>query len=332
MRNLKYIGLGLAIVLGLGFSGCSTIEINKDLVKSYKKPILVSENETLVYIIRESSLVGGARGLWVGHNRDTIADLGSGDYTYFKIKKGINTINSTQIMAGIAYYAIDEMSTEPIFLKFDYAKGTVERLPNDLGIAYISKYKKVKTLDDINNNDGYVNGRLNLAMYSNLNIMSESNDTLIPDSNNAVITFIRPSTFADVFKYTIWSDNNIVGNLDGKSYFQIKIPEGKHNFYVKSQITYALEANVVANKNYVVELDVWIGLTTPFAKLKPININNNQEYLEWMKTSRHLNLNENLSDNIKARIELALPAIRDTNSKLVSGAESPEYLPSNFGK
>ncbi len=331
MRSLKYLGVSLAIVLSLGFSGCGAITVDKNLVKSYEKPIRVSSDETLVYVIRESSFVGGGRGLWVGHNKDIITDLGSGDYTYFKVKKGINTINAVQTMTGFSYYAIDETSAEPVFLKFNYAKGTVERLPNDLGISYISKYSEVKTLPDVRHNDGYLNGLLNLAMYKNLNIMTESNATLVPDNKNAVITFIRPDTFADVLKYTIWSDNGIVGNLNAKSYFQVKIPEGKHNFYVKSQVTYALEANVMANKNYVVELDVGMGWTTAHVKLNPIDTNNNNKYLGWIRSSKHLKLNEVLDDNVKERIELALPVIRKIEAKLVSGEKTPMHLTSDFG-
>ncbi len=332
MKNLKYIGLSLLVLLSLGFNGCSTMQVDKDLVKAYKMPVQVSNDETLVYVIRESSFVGGARGLWIGLNENTIADLGSGDYTYFKVKKGINTINTIQMMTGFNYYAIDKMSTNPIFLKFNYVNMTAEELPTDLGISYVANYTEVKTLPNKKYNDGYINGLLNLAMYKNLNIMSETNTTLNPDSNNAVITFVRPDTFAGAINYTIWGDENILGNLYPKSFFQIKVPKGKHTFYVKSQTLYALEANVVANKNYVVELALNMGWTKAHARLNPINLNENNEYLNWILSSKHFKLNEVLDENIQERVKLALPIIRTTKAEIISGTKKPEHLPSNFGK
>jgi len=188
---MKLVTKALSIVFfAYLFTGCGAISIDKNLVKQYKKPIKVNSNETLVYVIRESSMIGGARGLWVALNKDVIADIGSGDYTYFKVQKGINTINMVQAKRGLTYYAIDEVLTEPLFLKFSYTQGTIERLSTNLGISYIAKYDETKVLNTKRPNDGYTNGLVNLAMIENLNIMSETNTTLIPDENHAVITFI----------------------------------------------------------------------------------------------------------------------------------------------
>jgi len=314
------------------FTGCGAISIDKNLVKQYKKPIKINSNETLVYVIRESSFAGAARGLWVAHNNNVIGDIGSGEYTYFKVKKGINTINTVQAKTGLAYYAIDEVSKEPLFLKFSYTKGTVEKLPTDLGISYIANYKESKNLENKHPNDGYINGLVNLAMIENLEIMSETNTTLVPDENNAVITFIRPSSFASMLKYTIWSDNGIVGNLDTNTYFQIKVPTGKYHYYVKSQIIYALEANVSANKNYIIELDVNMGWTTAHVQLDPIDANNYNNPINNNGTLKHLVLNKNLPNNIQERIQLALPIIKEYTDKVASGDKKPEVLKSSFGK
>jgi len=135
-----------------------------------------------------------------------------------------------------------------------------------------------------------------------------------------------------MLKYTIWSDNGIVGNLGGNSYFQVKVPAGKHHYYVKSQIVYALEANVSANKNYIVELDVNMGWTTAHVQLDPIDANNYGNPIEKNKTMKHLVLNENLPDNIQKRIQLALPIIKKYADKIASGDKKPEILESDFGK
>lgn len=332
----------ILVLFTLLFVGCGAITIDKESVKQYKKPTNVSSDETLVYVIRESSFVGGARGLWIGHNKNVVADIGSGDYTYFKVKEGINTINAVQTKTGTGYYAIDKVHQEPLFLKYNYITGKIEKLSNDLGISYISNYDESKVLTNKRPNDGYINGLLNLAMYENLNIMTETNTTLLPDSNNAVITFIRHDSFADILKYTIWDDKGIVGNLDAQSYFQVKVPKGKHYFYVKSQVTYALEADVEANKNYVVELNVGMGWTTAHVKLIPIDLEKSDKNLsdyetlpdieKWKKASKHLKLEDNLDDNIKERVKLALLVIEKIKAKIISGNKTPEKLKMEYGQ
>lgn len=315
-------------------SGCGSLSVDNNSVKSYKKPVVVSNDETLVYIIRESSFVGSARGLWVAHNKDVVADLSSGDYTYFKVKKGINTINLVQGKIGSHYYAIDEVSPEPIFLKFAPMSPALVKLSKDLGITYVTKYNEVKTFDEKKENDGYINGLLNLAMYPNFNMMTETNQSVIPDENHAVITFIRSSNFAEALKYTIWSDNGPLGNLEGKSYFQVKVPRGKHYFYVQGEGIYTLEANVEANKNYVIGLDVGMGWMTAYVKLNPIDLSiekSNNEYNEWKKSCKQMKLIDPLDSNIKTRIEMALPEILKIKNNILSGEKDTAELKVEYG-
>lgn len=250
------------IIVAMLFVGCGHLSINEEAVKQYKKPIKIDDNETLVYVIRDSNLFGAARSISVGVNDKIVANLDSGDYTYFKVNNGINNINITQGMMCSGYYALDSTSKDPVFLKYNYLDGTVEKLPTKLGISYIDSYHE----STINNwqmeNYGYINGLLNLANYHNLEIMSESNSTMQPDENNAIVTFIRTSNFHEVMfignksEYTIWDEKGIIGNLNYGSYFQVKLPEGKHTFYAKGFMFDVLEANIKANKNYVIELKI----------------------------------------------------------------------------
>ncbi len=335
MRKLNQITTSsiFLCVLILGLSGCGAITSpNLDLVKQYKQPVQVEENETLVYVIRESAFAGGARGLWIGHNKHIVGDIGSGEYVYFKVPKGINTINAVQAKTGFGYYAVDATeSKEPVFIKYEYTTGQVIRLSKEMGITYAMNYKTGKQLNNEVYNDGYEKGVMNLAMFSELNIMSKANELLQPDENTSIITFMKPSEFARNARFSIWSDSSLVGNLYANDYFQVRVPAGKHYFYTRGQVYYALEANIVAGKNYAVELDISMGWTEAHAKLKPINLN--EENIDSiLKSLNHIKLNNPLDDNILKRTELAQPTLKIIKSEILSGKKIPNVLPNNFGK
>ena len=331
MKKIKYMGLKVIIIsiLGLIFTGCGAItQPNLNLVKNYKQPVKVKSDEKLVYVIRESTPVGAARGLWVAHNKNVIADLGSGDYTYFKVPVGINTINTVQATTGVGYFAIDELNNETVFLKFNYAKGEIIQLPKNIGITYVMEYDYVSTLKKKRKNDGYEIGVMNLAKFDNLKIMSKTNKLLEPDSSSSVLTFFCDQDYKN--KATIWHDTNIAGNLDQKSFFQIKLPAGKHYFYVKGQVYYALEANIKAGKNYAVELDVSIGWNAAHTPLKPINLNE-KNLSSLLSNLTHLKLDKPLKDNIIKRIKIAQPILNKVKGQIDTGRKIPKTLESNFG-
>lgn len=331
--NIKKIKLTtFLIITSIGlFSGCSTISINKNLVKNYKNPVSISNSETLIYIIRESAFIGGGRGLWVAHNDKVIADLGSGEYTYFKVKKGIHTINVVQARKGSGYMSIDRTYKKPLFFKYNYTEGKMEEIPYELGISYIADYDKVNLLASPRPNDGYEAGIFNLSLFKELNIMEKSNKNLLPDKQHSIITFVFPWN-SSAISSTIWSDNGIVGNLKANQYIQIKVPKGKHKFYIKSVADIVLEADIDVGKHYRVEIDKTEYFTgshfsiDPLVKFVPIDLS--QDVKKLKSSLEQVQVKKNLDNDINQRINFTLAEIK--KKKLTKNVSS--VLKKEFGK
>lgn len=319
-----------SILASMMLVGCGAItQPNLDLVNEYKQPVKVNPDEKLVYVIRESSSYGGARGLWIAHNENVIADLGSGDYTYFKVPVGTNTINAVQATSGSGYVAVDDQNNDPVFMKFLYGKGEMILLPKDLGITYVMQYDYVQPLLKKRKNDGYEIGVMNPARFNNLKIMSKTDKLIEPDNNSSVITFFIDSDYAA--KSTIWIDSTIAGNLDKKSFFQLRVSSGKHYFYVKGQAYYALETNIETGKNYAVELNFSMGWNAAHATLTPIDLNE-QSLSSLLSDLRPMKLDTPLADNILQRIQTAQPILNKIKYEIDTGKKIPKVLESSFGK
>lgn len=312
-------------------TGCSSIsQPDLNLVKEYQKPIETKPNEKLVYVIRESNVVGAARGAWIAHNKHTVADLGSGDYTYFTVPVGVNTINVSQNISGVGYFAIDEKNNDTVFLKYLYTEGKMVKLPKDLGITYVMKYNKVSPLKNVRKNDGYELGVMNLAKFDNLKIMSKASNLMHPTDKTSIITFFTEDNYSPYSSATIWHNNTIAGNLNGKNYFQIRVPKGKHYFYVKSQVYYALEANIEGGKNYAVKVTSSLGWTAPHVTLNPIDLRG-KRLSSLISNLNHEKLDVPLADNIVKRIENAQPILNKVKNEIVSGSKKPKILDNSFG-
>ncbi len=344
LKNLSLVAVFITAVL---FSGCTlkqdNLEVDYNAVKNYKLPVPLADDETLVYVIRDKAFTGSAWGVWIGLNDKVIASLDAGDYVKFKVKEGVNTVNTVLIKHGRNYFALDKKRDKPVFIKFNIATGEFKEISTDLGITYISEYKEVELLPEPKPNDGYDNGNINLAIYSNLDMMVESNETVKPDQNNGVLTFIRPSDNFKILNFSIWDDNGVVCNLDTDSYCQVKVPDGKHFYYVFSERSYVLEADVEANKNYNVELDIGMGWNAAYTKLTPMSedskfYRNVTEVTgkdmvsgkEITKTKKihfkQLTLKQPMDDGIKFRITKGLQTINKVKQSVLSGDQETKKL------
>jgi len=105
---------------------CSSIpKADPTLVGQYKSPISIGEQETLIFVIRQDTVLGAAQGLWVACNDRYIADLSAGSYTYFKTKADINTINLRQMQIPIFFKNVDFCPGEKVFALLSMPKGSM---------------------------------------------------------------------------------------------------------------------------------------------------------------------------------------------------------------
>ncbi len=322
-RKELFYCLFLVLVLII-FSGCATkITADKKLIDQFKPALVPEKKETVVYVIRQNALLGAARGLYVGLNDEMVANIHSGQHCYFKVDDGINTMNLEQVMP-FHFYRLENHPGETLYLYFEMTSGKLLELSEDLGITAVMKSKQAPDLAGPKPNRGYTTALLNPGLL-NLYLMKETAIALESDADNATIFFIRPQSYAKELAFGIWSENQFLGNLKGETYFQIKVPAGKHNFIAKSEHFSVLEAEVEAGKTYYVQVAANMGWAQAHIRLLPVTSETAQEELQnWLDNSIQVAVDDAAIDAlIQERLDLALPYIKTALKNVNEGkAES----------
>lgn len=115
-----------------------------------------------------------------------------------------------------------------------------------------------------------------------------------PQSGQARIIFVRPSSFAFAIKFTILNhQGQFVGDSLPRSQFGINVPPGKHIFIVWAENTAALQADVVADRTYFVEVAPKMGAFSARCHLMAIT----PRHDNWVKLGEWLNNTDRLTPN-----------------------------------
>jgi len=323
----------LAAVFSL-FIGCGSIpKVSQKVIDEYKPEVIPGEGETLVYVFRQSTMVGAAMTISVGYNDKLIGVLGSGTYCMFKATAGILTANLLQGSIPIAYYRLDNRPGETVYLYFEYTKGKFSEVPSNQAIAMITKFEKKQTLAYPKPNPVYETGLINPGVQG-ITLMKPVYSILEPDADHAVITFIRASKFVKNFDIGIWNKDGLLGTLKGQTYFQTKMYPGRHMFFGKSEHWSVLEAEVEAGKNYYVQVTLSMGWTQGHVRLIPIKSDTEQAKIDkWLAGSQQITLDENSMDEaIQKRQKAALPFIESTIQGVKDGKIETRSLEARDGR
>lgn len=330
------ISMTLVLILAIGFSGCAQ-KVNTELIKQYQQNApKINSDETLVYIIREGSMIGALRDLLIGCN-DTRYQISNGSFYEFKLKNKINTINVTLnegILGAItsinyphSYFPIDNRNGETIFLYFEVLKGFKE-IDKDLGMTLVMESQKqpdetygydygnqIALMNPSFFQTHIMNNKFDENSSMKYSLMKKDNITTALDPAKARIIFYRSENF-NPWKNTatgIWSKEGFLGDLKGDEYFEIDVIPGKYQFFTKYGSWSVLDATVEANKTYYVEAFIpfeWAEIYTKLIAKKadtPINEINKQ-----MQNFTKVTLDKSKIDSTKQlRLDAALPYIKN---------------------
>ncbi|PMG93284.1 hypothetical protein [Vibrio breoganii] len=324
--------LMLATILLL-LSGCATYKVDNELNKQFVDKS-VPKGKTAVYVVRGSNFVGGGRGLWVAMNDEVVADLSNGSHVYLEIDSGVNTLAFVQGLAGLAYIPLDYMDQQTAFVRVDYtSKQLATIIEPDLGKTMVLETSSEKPLDTPRVNDAYDNLMLNPGNIG-YDLMKTSNNDLKANSESALVTFYRPDDLINNVKFDIWSGNEYIGSTTGGSYFSVQLKPGEYNFISRSERFSVLKANIEANKEYAIELDVGMGWNQAHIKLLPINLNASNTVSLWKKSLVHTEVDTDVLNNkaVKHRIEQGEEYIEEFVEKIKNGELPSRDLPADFGK
>jgi len=331
--------LGLVQVVGLAvlMAGCATTyKVDSNLITGFHEPE-VPTDKTGIYVIRGSNFVGSGRGLWVAVNDSVVADLPNRSHVYLELDAGLNSLHFVQATAGFGYLAVDNKSGEILYAKFNYGTtGLAEIIDKDLGQTIVMKTDAVMPLEEKRKNDAYDNLLINPGVLD-YPIMVESSEILTADKNHAVVRFFRPDSLIASLAFDIWNQDGYIGSTKGGSYFSVKLKPGHHVFISRSERYAVLDAELEADKEYAVELDVGMGWNQAHIKLLPINLNTDKgsrQAKDWKESLKATLVNQEVveSDAIAKRIEMGFDYLDDERKAIANNDAPKRILPATFGK
>jgi hypothetical protein len=99
---------------------------------------------------------------------------------------------------------------------------------------------------------------------------SESPD-IKPDSGNALVFFVRPSSMGFAIKTWAFVDDAPVGVTKAKGYVVAEVEAGQHLFWSKAENVSALEMEVEGGKTYYLKQSPRFGVMKARVKLVPLD-------------------------------------------------------------
>ncbi|HEX2953382.1 MAG TPA: hypothetical protein VHR47_05295, partial [Bacillota bacterium] len=214
-----------------------------------------------------------------------------------------------------------------IYIKFEYTKGTITEVPEYVGKQALKENKSVPILEKTESNDAYEVSIMNPGLLG-IELMKTVENELKPDSENALITFIRPEKFIKDVPFGIWGEDGYLGTLRGNTYFRVSVKPGKHIFVAKSEKYSVVEADVEAGKEYYIQLKAKVGMFLAGVQMMPVNkVTKDIELQGWLKSSTEITFDRELvTDDVVSLMERARPILDDVLKKVEKGEIKPVKL------
>jgi hypothetical protein len=323
----------LAIGMLMLLIGCAaTPKVDPKLISQYQAPVPIGEEETLIYVIRQNTMLGAAQHLWVACNDRYYANLMAGQYCCFKVPAGVNTVNMRQMQVPFGFYRVDFRPEETVFLYFEMTKGKVTEVDADLGKTIVMKFKKAKDVNPEENTDVAM-GLMNPG-FVNLPLMKDATMVLEPAAGTATVTFIRSQGFAKEMAFGIWNQDRFLGSLTGKSCFAVELPAGDHTFVANSRYHAGLKAELEAGKRYYVLVEASMGWSQANLDFSPVQSDVAQSKIDsWIGACAQLELDTAaIDDLIRKRLDAAFPYVQDAVAKVQSGEIEAPLLAAADGR
>jgi hypothetical protein len=138
----RVLGMLLLAVL-LPLAGCAgDTYLMKEL--PYAAPTPPTQDQTLIYVLREDSAVGAARKLAIIDNDTVVAVLTTGTFSHFTVPSGEHEIVGYVSPSPVMHYRVTPAPGQTVYLlcRIGYTSGVfMEVIDEALAKAYLSKFK-----------------------------------------------------------------------------------------------------------------------------------------------------------------------------------------------
>jgi len=220
----------IAALAALLAAGCASgPKSSPELADAFVPAMEIASDESLVYVIRQKTMMGAGMPLYVGLDDKIVADLKAGTYAYFKVKDGIHTVSVEQ-STPVKWLRVDRRAGEIIFLYFQYDRGVFSEVEAGLGKSLVMQLAPCKPFTKDFDASALADSLVNPSLVG-LDLVKAGGPEVKPDAESAVVTFYRAKNLASNKTIAVWSDKEFLGNVQVKSALRAKVPAGRHLFY-----------------------------------------------------------------------------------------------------
>ena len=283
-------------------------------------------DETLIYVIRESRLLGKANGYWIALNDQTVARLRNKKHAIIRAKAGILTLSLANSGYIFAAATIDDRAGETVYLRWRLGDTELTEIDQSAANKLLKKSKLMDPIDAPMPNNEEMAVLMNLSRLG-FDLMQPATQQLEPDDEHAVITFFRRGE-ADKFDFGISGEHGYVGTLAANEAVSIAVPAGIHHFMASNLGTSLLKARVEAGKQYYVWFDY--GKMMGRVRLTPITREQSKDLEGWLEKVSYVQRNPSAdSESVRKREEIAGAFIRSAADRTETGQADFHLLASD---
>lgn len=177
---------------------------------------------------------------------------------------------------------------------------------------------------------------LTLTGCANVQVFVKQSDKKVPvpTSDTAVITFLRPTTYAATMPFAIWDGDKLIGQLQGQELFHYTASSGRHMFLTRADKEVIgewgyLRAELKSGKHYYVEMKVFpimrsfFGGLRIFGILVPLNMKDQADITKWLSECKQ---NELIPDAASTYSQSNIDFLRTANNKEAIEAASKDTI------
>lgn len=110
-----------------------------------------------------------------------------------------------------------------------------------------------------------------------------------PKEGKCMVYIARRSSTAMLIKFSIYDGETFLGKLGHNKYFAYECDPGHHVFIAKSENTSYIEADLEANKTYVIDAKVKMGIATARVGLESLDVTHKKYEKEGKKFREFVN-------------------------------------------
>lgn len=95
-----------------------------------------------------------------------------------------------------------------------------------------------------------------------------------PADSNAVVYFVRVSSFGGLASFEYFNNEEFIGIFKGKNYMRYECPAGEHLLWASSENKEFLRCNLKAGETYMVLVNIEMGMWKANVGLEPLTVDN----------------------------------------------------------